>query len=73
MIDNGADIIYGHHPHVLQPVEKYKEGLIIYSLGNFVFDQYTHKGVKDSMILDISIEEKKIKDIKKIPIYINDD
>ena len=33
----GADIVYGHHPHVLQKVEKYKDSIIYYSLGNFCF------------------------------------
>jgi poly-gamma-glutamate synthesis protein (capsule biosynthesis protein) len=37
-IDAGATVVLGHHPHVLQSVEKYKDGLIIYSLGNLVFD-----------------------------------
>jgi len=37
-IDAGADIVLGHHPHVLQAVEAYKSGVIAYSLGNFVFD-----------------------------------
>ena len=36
-IDAGADIVIGSHPHVLQPVEYYKEKPIVYSLGNFVF------------------------------------
>ena len=36
-IDAGADIVYGAHPHVLQPVEEYNGGIIYYSLGNFVF------------------------------------
>ena len=36
-IDAGADIIIGHHPHVLQGVERYKKGIIFYSLGNCVF------------------------------------
>lgn len=36
-IDVGADLIIGHHPHVLQGVEKYKNGIILYSLGNFLF------------------------------------
>lgn len=35
----GADIVHGHHPHVLQGVEFYRGGLIAYSLGNFIFDQ----------------------------------
>ncbi|MES9792247.1 CapA family protein [Priestia megaterium] len=39
MADSGADIILGHHPHVLQSVDVYKNTVIFYSLGNFVFDQ----------------------------------
>lgn len=39
-IEAGADVVIGHHPHVLQGIEKYQDGLILYSLGNFVFDQY---------------------------------
>jgi poly-gamma-glutamate capsule biosynthesis protein CapA/YwtB (metallophosphatase superfamily) len=37
-IDAGADLVIGHHPHVLQGMERYKGGLILYSLGNAVFD-----------------------------------
>ena len=36
-IDAGADVVIGSHPHVLQPIETYKEKPIVYSLGNFVF------------------------------------
>ncbi|MBA2540532.1 MAG: CapA family protein [Deltaproteobacteria bacterium] len=36
-IDAGADVVIGHHPHVLQGIERYKGGVIAYSLGNFVF------------------------------------
>ncbi|MFA7216691.1 MAG: CapA family protein [Candidatus Paceibacterota bacterium] len=39
LIDNGADLIIGHHPHVIQPLEIYKNKAVFYSLGNFVFDQ----------------------------------
>ena len=38
-IDAGADIVIGHHPHVLQGVEWYKGKLIVHSLGNFIYDQ----------------------------------
>ncbi|HUT98268.1 MAG TPA: CapA family protein [bacterium] len=38
-IDSGADIVVGHHPHVLEPIEIYQGRLICYSLGNYVFDQ----------------------------------
>ena len=39
-VDAGADVIIGSHPHVVQPIEIYKEKVIFYSLGNLVFDQY---------------------------------
>lgn len=38
-IDNGAGLVVGHHPHVIQEIEEYKEKTVVYSLGNFVFDQ----------------------------------
>jgi poly-gamma-glutamate synthesis protein (capsule biosynthesis protein) len=38
-IDSGADLVIGHHPHVIQNIEKYKDKFIFYSLGNFIFDQ----------------------------------
>ena len=37
-IDAGATAVLGHHPHVLQAVEEYQGGLILYSLGNLIFD-----------------------------------
>lgn len=40
VIDAGATLVVGAHPHVLQGVEHYKEGLIVYSLGNFIFDDF---------------------------------
>lgn len=36
-IDAGANIVWGSHPHVLQPMEEYRDGLILYSMGNFCF------------------------------------
>ena len=55
LIDAGADLIIGSHPHVVQEIEKYKGKLIFYSLGNFIFDQYfsreTQKGLAVSLEL----------------------
>lgn len=56
-IDYGADVIIGHHPHVVQPVERYKDGVIIYSLGNFIFDSLFSKEFKTGMIVDIKISK----------------
>lgn len=53
-IDSGADVIVGHHPHVLQPVEIYRGKVIAYSLGNFVFGGNRNAG-RDSALLDIRI------------------
>ncbi|MCB2210447.1 CapA family protein [bacterium] len=39
-IDAGADLVIGSHPHVLQRIEAYKDGMIFYSMGNFVFDNF---------------------------------
>jgi poly-gamma-glutamate synthesis protein (capsule biosynthesis protein) len=40
LIDSGADVVIGHHPHVVENMEMYKGKPIFYSLGNFIFDQY---------------------------------
>ena len=50
-IDAGADIVAGHHPHVLQPIEYYKDGVIFYSLGNFSFGGNANPTDTDSVIL----------------------
>ena len=50
-IDAGADIVYGHHPHVLQKIEEYKDGYIFYSLGNFSFGGNPNPRDKDSAII----------------------
>ena len=54
-IDAGADIVYGHHPHVLQPIEEYNGKIIFYSLGNFCFGGNTNPTDKDSAILQQQI------------------
>lgn len=50
-IDAGANIVYGSHPHVLQPIEKYKDGIIYYSLGNFSFGGNGGPRDKDTVII----------------------
>jgi poly-gamma-glutamate capsule biosynthesis protein CapA/YwtB (metallophosphatase superfamily) len=48
--EGGANLVLGHHPHVLQPIEKYKDAYIVYSLGNFCFGGNTNPPDKDTMI-----------------------
>ena len=54
-IDAGADIFFGHHPHVLQAIEEYNGGVIYYSLGNFSFGGNRNPGDKDTAILQQEI------------------
>lgn len=49
-IDEGADLVIGHHPHVLQGIEKYKNKYIAYSLGNFCFGGNSNPSDKDTII-----------------------
>jgi poly-gamma-glutamate capsule biosynthesis protein CapA/YwtB (metallophosphatase superfamily) len=70
MIEAGADLVIGSHPHVVQPVEPYRGRWIAYSLGNFVFDQkdsVTHKG----LMLKVTLHGKQVGDLAMIPITIN--
>ncbi|MBZ9569686.1 CapA family protein [Patescibacteria group bacterium] len=70
-IDSGADLVVGHHPHIVQEVEKYKTGLIAYSLGNFVFDQGFSKETMQGLLLKVIIRNGKIDEVIPIEIKIN--
>lgn len=62
-VDEGADLVIGHHPHVLQGIEKYKGKYIAYSLGNFCFGGNSNPQDKDTMIFQqtFTIEDGKLK------------
>ena len=53
-IDDGADLVIGHHPHVLQGIEYYNGKVIAYSLGNFCFGGNSNPSDKDTMILQMT-------------------
>lgn len=70
-IDQGADLVIGAHPHVIQPMEEYKGKRIYYSLGNFIFDQYFDENVRKGMGVQIKIDKKTNKiDFKDINFYL---
>ena len=54
-IDAGADLIYGSHTHCLQPIEEYKGGLILYSMGNWSFGGSTSPSDKDTAIVQVKL------------------
>ncbi|MBU4128599.1 CapA family protein [bacterium] len=68
-IDNGADIILGHHTHMLSGIETYKNGVIIYSLGNFAFGSYSEKA-KESAIFRFYFSKDRLQKLEIIPISV---
>ena len=83
-IDSGASLVIGSHPHVLQRVERYKDGLIAYSMGNFVFDNFlfppnysailvvelTPQGVDNFELIDVIVQ---LNGVPKISPYTLED
>lgn len=68
LIDAGAQLIIGHHPHVVQPIEEYGGGYIAYSLGNFVFDQNFSPETKKGLALKVILKNKKISQMMPVEI-----
>ncbi|MFJ7744506.1 CapA family protein [Peribacillus sp. NPDC097295] len=71
VIDAGADIIIGHHPHVVQSFDVYKDGIIFYSLGNFVFDQGWTR-TKDSAMVQYHLTEDGKATVDVLPLQIKE-
>ncbi len=83
MIDAGADVVVGGHPHVVQPTEIYKGKQIVYSLGNFIFDGMSGEALNGQMIsIAVSVSKTvtagktvssvvSIDDAVKIPVRID--
>lgn len=57
-VDAGADLIIGHHPHVVQNFEIYNGKLILYSLGNFVFDQYWSGDTQEELAVGLVLDHE---------------
>ncbi len=72
LIDSGATLVIGHHPHVVQGVERYKGGVIAYSLGNFVFDQNFSEDTRHGLLLKVVLHDGQISEVKEIPIRFSD-
>lgn len=70
LVDAGADLIIGHHPHVVQESEVYEGVSIYYSLGNFIFDQYFSEAVQEGLGLDITLRSNGEILIEEIPFHI---
>lgn len=56
LVDAGADLVIGSHPHVIQPFEDYQGKRIYYSLGNFIFDQYFSPEVQKGQLVQLDLK-----------------
>ena len=72
-VDAGADLVLGHHPHVVQPVELYRDRYILYSLGNLVFDQWWSRETRQGIIARLMIGQAGLERLEFLPVLINGD
>lgn len=82
LIDIGADIIIGHHPHIIQPFEIYKNKYIFYSLGNYFFSNFYHfksgmyfqwqKRNFHSVLIQIDIQDIEINNLEILGIFLDE-
>ena len=69
LVDWGVDAIIGHHPHVVQEIEVYKDKYIFYSLGNFIFDQYFSKDTQEGMSVGLVLHDDDSVTMHIIPFF----
>lgn len=70
LIDQGVDVVAGHHPHVQQEPEWYGDGLIIYSMGNYVFDQWTRPETRVSRLYRVVVTKEGVQHAEYLPAEI---
>ncbi len=73
MIDAGADLVVGGHPHVTQGAEYYRGRLIVYSLGNFVFDGFDDAPEKRGWLLRVTLDRKGLVAWETVTAEIDDE
>jgi len=68
-VDAGADLVVGHHAHILQGIHRYNDGVIAYGLGNFLFDI---DGPPETAILNVWLDRNGVRQLELIPAIIQD-
>ncbi len=69
-IDAGARVVVGHHPHVAQEWEPYRGGVIFYSLGNLVFDQFQRRETQRGLLAEVLFEDARLARVEVLPVEI---
>ncbi|MDO8572074.1 MAG: CapA family protein, partial [bacterium] len=70
-VDAGADLVIGHHPHVVQSMEIYKGKYIFYSLGNFVFDQMWSQDTREGLVVKFNFTKEGVHSFDLKPVLIH--
>lgn len=75
-VDAGADLVIGHHPHVIRPVELYKGAVIMHSLGNFVFASRTRRYKKSKakmygLFARVILKDARVQGVELTPLWVN--
>lgn len=70
--DAGADMVLGSHPHTVQPIEAYKGKLVVYSMGNFVFDQMQRNQTREGFFLKCRFNRGVVTGVEMVPYMIYD-
>ena len=68
-IDAGASAVLGHHPHILQAVERYQDGVILYSLGNFAFGSFSNIATRSAIAL-LTFRDRQWSELRLLPINV---
>ncbi|HHW28547.1 MAG TPA: CapA family protein [Syntrophomonadaceae bacterium] len=72
LVDAGAKLVLGHHPHCLQGIEVYKDSLIAYSLGNFIYDKQRRPKCQETVLVKIFFKDLNIEKAEVTPVVIAD-
>jgi len=77
LISAGAQLVVGHHPHVVQGIERYREGVILYSLGNLSFSTFSTRHRKQGarlygLLARVVVGEEALEEVELIPLWVDD-
>jgi poly-gamma-glutamate synthesis protein (capsule biosynthesis protein) len=70
LVNSGADVVTGSHPHWMQPVDYINGKPVFYSLGNFVFDQTWSEETKNGLAAELTYQNSSLLKIENLPIYM---
>lgn len=68
-VEAGADLVIGHHAHILQGVQRYQDGVIVYGLGNFAFNI---EGPPETAVLNVWLDVNGVRQVEILPAFVQE-